>query len=70
MSKQEELVHIGYTNGLQIFYGATDEGSFYPNTEGDCYIPVYMLKTHLHRIESTSRGIVTAKDVERAKNND
>lgn len=53
----ESLIFVGYTNGYHINY-ATDreigEGSFYYDTLGDCFIPLYMLKTHAHRIETTS----------------
>lgn len=52
----EDLVFVGYTNGSQIHYVKEgDEGAFYADTEGDCYIPLYMLKAHLHRIETTSQ---------------
>lgn len=52
--KNNELVHVGFTNGDQITYAKTEEGAFYPDTDGDCYIPLYMLKSHEHRIETTS----------------
>lgn len=51
-----ELIFVGYTNGSQIKYAEECEGAFYPNTYNECYIPLYMLKTHQHRIESTSNG--------------
>lgn len=51
---QKKLVHVGYTNGYQIYYAKNDEsGSFYPDTYNDCYIPLYMLDIHLHRLETT-----------------
>ncbi len=50
----KELLHVGFTNGSQIKYAKVEEGSFYPNTDGNCYIPLYMLKSHEHRIETTS----------------
>ena len=53
-AKNNELVHVGFTNGDQITYAKTEEGSFYPDTSGSCYIPLYMLKSHEHRIETTS----------------
>ena len=50
---QKQLIHVGYTNGNQIYYAKNDEsGSFYPDTENECYIPLYMLEVHLHRIEA------------------
>lgn len=61
-----ELVHIGYTNGAQVLYCVTDEsGSFYPDTENDTCIPVYMLRTHAHRLESTTNGQVTLDRIKR-----
>lgn len=50
----KELLHVGFTNGSQIKSAKVEEGSFYPNTDGNCYIPLYMLKSHEHRIETTS----------------
>lgn len=64
-SKKNDLCFIGFTNGLQISYGLDNggEGAFYSDCENKCHIPVYMLKAHTHRIETTSDGIVTAKDL-------
>jgi hypothetical protein len=50
----KELSHVGFTNGDQVKYAKVEEGAFYPDTHGDCYIPLYMLKSHEHRIETTS----------------
>ncbi|MEM7419916.1 MAG: hypothetical protein AAF364_09320 [Pseudomonadota bacterium] len=50
----KELLHVGFTNGDQIKNGVVEEGSFYRDTKGCCYIPLYMLKSHEHRIETTS----------------
>ena len=50
----KDLLHVGFTNGSQIKYAKVEEGAFYPDTSGDCYIPLYMLKSHEHRIETTS----------------
>lgn len=52
--KNKELIHVGFTNGDQVKYAKAEEGSFYPDTSGNCYIPLYMLKSHEHRIETTS----------------
>ena len=49
--ERQELFFVGYTNGAQVLYASKDEGSFYKDTESDCYIPLYMLKTHEHRLE-------------------
>lgn len=65
-SANNETCHVGFTNGHQISYANEDnggEGAFYFNTENECYIPLYMLKAHLHRIESTSCGNVTAEEL-------
>jgi hypothetical protein len=51
---QKSLYFVGYTNGNQIAYAKEDEGSFYVNTDNDCYIPVYMLAVHLHRLGGTA----------------
>lgn len=48
--KQNKLIHVGYTNSYQVGYAKEDQGAFYHNTEGDCYIPLYMLDVHLHRL--------------------
>jgi hypothetical protein len=48
--QQKELVHVGYTNPYQIKYAKDEEGSFYPDTDNECYIPLYMLKKHKHRL--------------------
>ena len=58
----EELIFVGYTNGYQILYATEDhggEGMFYATTEHDCYIPLYMLKSHAHRLQTTSNMEVT-----------
>jgi cell division GTPase FtsZ len=52
--KNKELIHVGFTNGDQVKYAKAEEGAFYPDTSGNCYIPLYMLKSHEHRIETTS----------------
>ena len=57
-----ELSFIGYTNGANLkLLKETDYGAMYSNTKENCYIPLYMLKSHLHRIETTSNGSATAK---------
>ena len=63
--KKEGLCFIGFTNGTQISYAmeSDGEGVFYNDSKNECYIPVYMLKSHLHRIETTSGGAVTAESI-------
>lgn len=46
----DRLIHVGYTNPAQIEYGKEEGGKFYPDTENDCVIPLYMLKVHTHRL--------------------
>ena len=57
------LIHVGYTNPHQIEHAKVESGLFYPDTEHDCWIPVYMLKTHEHRlfypVDSGVRGTKT-----------
>ena len=60
---QSELVFVGYTDGYQILYGAESEGVFYSDTENECYIPLYMLKSHVHRLQTTSDMNVTLEQV-------
>ena len=62
---KEDLSFVGFTNGSQISYANAEEGEgcFYFNSDNDCYIPLYMLKAHLHRIETTSNGEVTAETI-------
>lgn len=59
----DHLIFVGYTNGDQILYAAENEGCMYSDTENDCFIPLYMLKTHAHRLESTSQMRVTLDTV-------
>jgi len=47
---KDVLLHVGYTNPCQIEYAGTEEGAFYPDTDNECYIPLYMLKIHFHRL--------------------
>lgn len=53
---QEELFFVGYTNGAQVLYATEDSGSFYKDTDNDCYIPLYMLKAHEHRLKTEYFG--------------
>ena len=55
--KQKDLIHIGFTNKSQVKYVAEDkeEGAFYPNSDNGCYIPVYMLNVHAHRVGQDSK---------------
>ena len=67
---KDELVFVGYTNGSQIFYASdssSEEGAFYKTSDHGCHIPLYMLKSHIHRIETTSDGRFTFDDVIKAK---
>tara|TARA_B100000700_G_scaffold329862_1_gene453320 strand:- start:650 stop:1099 length:450 start_codon:yes stop_codon:yes gene_type:complete len=51
---QKKHHFVGYSNGFQIAYAKHDEGCFYPSTDGDSYIPLYMLDVHLHRLGGTA----------------
>ncbi len=66
----DDLIFVGYTNGAQILY-ANDEGeaqgAFYKNDDCDCFIPLYMLKVHQHRIGSTSKMGVTLEMIQDAQ---
>jgi hypothetical protein len=54
--RQRKLIHIGFTNESQVQYVTEEkeDGSFYPNSDNGCYIPVYMLDVHAHRVGSDS----------------
>ena len=47
--KHQKLIHVGYTSGHQIDYAKKESGSFYPDTDNECWIPLYMLSIHAHR---------------------
>ena len=53
---ESKNVFVGYTNGYQIHCAKESEGFFYPNTDNECYIPLYMLAIHEHRLELYTRG--------------
>ena len=54
---EQELCFIGYTNGSNIkLLNGTGYGAMYSDTSQNCYIPLYMLKQHNHRIELTYEG--------------
>lgn len=62
--KAEGLCFIGYTNGANLkLLNGTGFGAVYSDTKQNCYIPLYMLKSHLHRVETTSDGGVAAKEL-------
>lgn len=67
----DELIFVGYTNGAQILYAndikSGGEGAFFRDTEHNCIIPLYMLKTHWHRLESTTNGSVTLDMIREAQ---
>ncbi len=65
----DELLFVGYTNGHQILYASQGDGTIYKNKDNDCHIPVYMLKTHWHRIQTTSGMQVTLEMIKEARNN-
>lgn len=55
---------IGFTNGANLkLLHETGYGAVYSDTKQECFIPLYMLKSHLHRIETTSGGKVTANSL-------
>lgn len=67
----DDLIFVGYTNGMQIIY-ANDtqdggEGYFYKDNDCNCCIPLYMLKTHWHRLESTSNNEVNLERLQAAQ---
>lgn len=60
----DEACHVGFTNGANLkLLHETGYGAIYSDTKQDCYIPIYMLRSHLHRVETTSNGGVKAEDI-------
>lgn len=54
--------HVGYTNGANIkLLHETDYGAIYSTTDQNCFIPLYLLEDHIHRIETTGGDELTAK---------
>ena len=49
---QKKLIHVGYTNKHQIEYAKKEEAYFYPDSDNDCVIPLYMLEQHVNRLGS------------------
>ena len=67
-SYHDKLAFVGYTNGYQIYYAATEPdcgGNFYQNSDNDTVIPLYMLENHWHRLESTTKGEVTLDTIKK-----
>lgn len=59
-----DICFVGFTNGANIkLLKDTDYGAMYSNTNQNCYIPLYMLRSHLDRIELTSNGSITAESI-------
>lgn len=50
--RQRELIHVGFTNEHQVTYVTEqkEDGAFYPDSDNECYIPLYMLNVHSHRV--------------------
>ena len=65
--KTEALIFVGYTNGYQILYAAEEGGTFHSDTDGHCCIPLYMMKRHAHRLETTSDMSVTLEKLKAAR---
>ena len=65
--RQQKLVHIGFTNDHQVRYATEEksEAAFYPDSDNECYIPVYMLDIHDHRVGSES--VIYCENIARKK---
>ena len=53
------LFFVGYTNPYQLVHSCDKvepSGSFYPTTEEDTTIPLFMLKCHEHRLLNITDG--------------
>ena len=59
-----ETFHVGFTNGANLkLLHEIGYGAMYSDTKQNCYIPIYMLRSHLHRLETTSNGSVKSEDI-------
>ena len=59
VSQDAGLFFVGYTNPHQLVYSCDKvepSGSFYPDTEEDTTIPLFMLKCHEHRLLNLTNG--------------
>ena len=68
---QDDLIFVGYTNGAQVLY-ANDvdfgsQGAFFKTSDHNSIIPLYMLKTHAHRLETTTEREVTLDRIKAAQ---
>lgn len=54
--EQRKLIHVGFTNEHQVTSVTEQQldGYFYPNSDNECYIPLYMLNVHAHRVGKDS----------------
>lgn len=53
---ESKNIFVGFTNGHQIHNAKESEGLFYPDTDNECYIPLYMLAIHEHRLGLHKQG--------------
>lgn len=73
MSKelQDDLIFVGYTNGAQVLYANDSnfgsQGAFFKTSDHNSIIPLYMLKTHAHRLETTTEREVTLERIKAAQ---
>ena len=71
---RQELFFVGYTNPYQLIHACGNgesSGSFYPNTEGDTTIPIYMLTCHESRLLNLTDGDLSLgklKDIQNGGN--
>jgi hypothetical protein len=50
--RQQKLIHVGFTNETQVQFVTEhkQDGQFCPSSDDGCYIPLYMLNIHAHRV--------------------
>jgi hypothetical protein len=65
MKPENELIFVGYTNGTELLLAAENKGSMFSVADPNYYIPLYMLRQHAHRIETTSGGKVILEQIQK-----
>lgn len=65
-TNNDDLFFVGYTNPYQIVHSCDKvepSGSFYPNTDEETTIPLFMLKCHEHRLLNLTDGDLSLQKI-------
>lgn len=68
---ESNLFFVGYTNPAQLVHVCDDvepSGSYYPTTEGETTIPLFMLKSHEMRLMALTNDELTLDELSRLQN--